>query len=51
MILHDLFQTQDQKNLSVPKILVRNSGAGNGCTNFVGAWEKSVLSAEKKPCP
>ena len=26
-----------QKNPRVRKILVRNSGAGNGCANFMGA--------------
>ena len=25
----------------------RNSGAGNGCANFMGAWKKCVLSAGK----
>ena len=33
------------------KIRVRNSGAGNGCANFMGAWKKCVLSAGKSPCP
>ena len=37
-----------QKNpLSVRKIRVRNSGAGNGCANFMDAWKKCVLSAGK----
>ena len=27
------------------KCFVRNSGAGNGCANFMGAWKKCVLSA------
>ena len=27
-----------QKKRDVRKILVRNSGAGNGCANFMGAW-------------
>ena len=41
-----------QKNpFSVRKIRVRNSGAGNGCANFVGTWKKCVLSAGKPPCP
>ena len=34
-----------QKNPRVRKIFVRNSGAGNGCANFMGAWKKCVLSA------
>ena len=29
-----------QKNPRVRKIFVRNSGAGNGCANFMGAWKK-----------
>ena len=37
----------DQKNPRVRKISVRNSGAGNGCVNFMDAWKKSVLSAGK----
>ena len=37
-----------QKNpLSVREIFVRNSGAGNGCANFMGACEKCVRSAGK----
>ena len=34
-----------QKNPRVRKIRVRNSGARNGCANFMGAWKKCVLSA------
>ena len=29
------------------KLLVRNSGAGNGCANFMDAWKNCVLSAGK----
>ena len=36
-----------QKNPRVRKIFVRNSGAGNGCANFMGAWQKCALSAGK----
>ena len=36
-----------QKNLRVRKIRVRNSGAGNGCANFMDTWKKCVLSARK----
>ena len=36
-----------QKNPRVCKIFVRNSGAGNGCANFMDAWKKSVRSAGK----
>ena len=38
---------QGQKNPRVRKIFVRNSGAGNGCANFMDAWKKSVRSAGK----
>ena len=36
-----------QKNPRVRKIRVRNSGAGNGCANFMHAWQECVLSAGK----
>ena len=36
-----------QKNPRVRKIRVRNSGAGNGCANFLDAWNFCVLSAGK----
>ena len=39
--------TLNQKNPRVRKIRVRNSGAGNGCANFMDAWKKCVLSAGK----
>ena len=29
----------NQKNPRVRKIRLRNSGAGNGCANFMGAWK------------
>ena len=29
----------------------RNTGAGNGCANFMGAWNFLVLSARKPPIP
>ena len=38
-----------QKNPRVRKIRFRNSGAGNACANFMGAWKKCVLSAGKPP--
>ena len=40
-----------QKKRDVRKISARNSGAGNGCANFMGAWHFLVLSAGKPPCP
>ena len=36
-----------QKNPRVRKILVRNSGAGNGCANLMDTWKNCVLSAGK----
>ena len=36
-----------QKNPRVRKIFVRNSGAGNGCANFMDTWKKCVRSAGK----
>ena len=36
-----------KKNPRFRKIRVRNSGAGNACANFMGAWKKSVLSTGK----
>ena len=38
---------KNQKNPRVRKIRVRNSGAGNGCANFMDTWKKCVLSAGK----
>ena len=36
--------TKNQKDLfSVRKISVRNSGAGNGCANFMGAWKNAFF--------
>ena len=42
-----LVLTPCQKNPRVRKILVRNSGAGNGCDNCMDTWKKCVLSAGK----
>ena len=39
-----------QKNPRVRKIRVRNSGARNGCTNFMDAW-KNASVLQEKPCP
>ena len=39
-----------QKNPRVRKISVRNSGAGNGCVNFMDAW-KNALFLQENPCP
>ena len=32
-------------------LFARNSGAGNGCANFMGAWKKCILSAGKTHAP
>ena len=44
---HDAFSAPFRGNPRVSKISVRNSGAGNGCANFMGAWKKCALSAGK----
>ena len=36
-----------QKNARVRKIFVRNSGAGNGCANFMGAWKNAFFLQEE----
>ena len=36
-----------QKNPHVRKILVRNSGAGNGCANFMDTWKNAFFLQEK----
>ena len=36
-----------QKNRRVRKISVRNSGAGNGCVNFMDAWKHAFFLQEK----
>ena len=41
---------EDQKSPRVRKISVRNSGAGNGCANFMDAW-KNASVLQEKPCP
>ena len=38
------------KNPRVRKICVRNSGAGNGCANFMDTW-KNAFFLQEKPCP
>ena len=37
-----------KKNPRVRKIFVRNSGAGNGCANFMDAW-KNASALQEKP--
>ena len=43
----DFAESYFQKNPRVRKIRVRNSGAGNGCANFMDTWKKCLLSAGK----
>ena len=44
-------QSGFRKILASINIFARNSGVGNGCANFMGAWKNSFLSAGKPPCP
>ena len=39
-----------QKNPRVRKIRVRNSGAGNGCPNFMDTW-KNAFFLQENQCP
>ena len=41
---------KNQKNPRVRKILVCNSGAGNGCANFMDTW-KNAFFLQEKQCP
>ena len=40
-------KSKNQKNPRVRKIFVRNSGAGNGCANFMGAWKNAFFLQEE----
>ena len=45
---HELLSDSSfQKNPRVCKIRVRNSGAGNGCANFMDAWKNALFLQEK----
>ena len=44
---HGLCHPENQKNSRVRKIFVRNSGAGNGCANFMDAWKNASVLQEK----
>ena len=47
-LLRGNFSTGIRKILLVSvKLFARNSGAGNGCANFMDAWKKCGLSAGK----
>ena len=43
-----MLRHQNQKNPRVRKISVRNSGAGNGCVNFMDA-RKNAFTLQEKP--
>ena len=43
-------QCMHQKNPRVGKIRIRNSGAGSGCANFMGAW-KYAFFLQENLCP
>ena len=45
--IYDLFLSPLKKKLISIIFFTRNSGAGNGCANFMGAWHFLVLCAEK----
>ena len=38
---------KSEKSSRVRKICVRNSGAGNGCANFMDAWKNAFFLLEK----
>ena len=40
-----------KKKPRVIKLFARNSGAGNGCANFTGAWKIAFFLQENPPCP
>ena len=40
-----------RKILVSVNVFARNSGAGNGCANFMGAWKKCLLPAGKPSTP
>ena len=39
-----------ETSLMFVKLFACNSGAGNGCANFMGTWNFCILSAGKPPC-
>ena len=45
-----IFAPDSQKNPRVRKIRVRNSGAGNGCANFMDTW-KNAFFLQENLCP
>ena len=44
---HSMTVSLFQKNPRVCKIRVRNSGAGNGCANFMDTWKNAFFLQEK----
>ena len=43
----NLLRTKIRKILVSVKLSARNSGAGNGCANFMGAWKNAFFLQEK----
>ena len=49
-IRRSIFNAQKHPRVRI-KCFVRNSGAGNGCANFMGAWKNAFFLQEKEPMP
>ena len=47
VVLNSGGSNSEKHPFSVHKTFVRNSGAGNGCANFMGTWKNCGLSAGK----
>ena len=43
---HPPFSLENKKILVSVKFFVHNSGAGNGCANFMGAWKNALFLQE-----
>ena len=41
----------EKKKPRVHKTFACSSGAGNGCANFMGAWNFVLSAGERPPCP
>ena len=48
--LFDFCRMQLHESLMSVNIFAHNSGAGNGCVSFMGAWDFLVLWAGRPPC-
>ena len=47
LVIGEKLKGSFQKNSRVREIFVRNSGAGNGCVNFMDAWKNAFFLQEK----